>query len=105
VCVTCLVWERAAKMSLGPLFWCPTIEGFLNYQSLIDNPEQLDDPAWQLDVPKDIVEDIKNSIRHPGQLAYYQITPARSKTVAKKFQQLQESGVTLLIGTDSGIPM
>lgn len=24
--------ERTAKMSLGPLFWCPTIEGFLNYQ-------------------------------------------------------------------------
>jgi imidazolonepropionase-like amidohydrolase len=100
-----LIAERTAKMSLGPLFWCPTIEGFLNYQSLVENPEPLDDPAWQLDVPKDIVEDIKNSIRHPGQLAYYQITPARSKTVAKKFHQLEESGVVLLIGTDSGIPM
>src|SRR3954465_4727470 len=85
--------ERTAKMALGPLFWCPTIEGFLNYQSLIENPEPLDDTAWQLDVPNDIVEDIKNSIRHPGQLAYYQITPARSKTVAKKFHQLEESGV------------
>ena len=100
-----LIAERTAKMSLGPLFWCPTIEGFLNYQDLIDNPETLDDPAWQLDVPKDIVEDIKASIKHPGQLSYYQITPARSLTVKKKFQQLQESGVTLLIGTDSGIPM
>jgi imidazolonepropionase-like amidohydrolase len=38
-------------------------------------------------------------------LSYYQITPARSLTVKKKFQQLRESGVTLLIGTDSGIPM
>ena len=56
-------------------------------------------------MPKDIVDDIKNSLKHPGQLAYYQITPARSKTVAKKFHQLEESGVTLLIGTDSGIPM
>jgi imidazolonepropionase-like amidohydrolase len=100
-----MIAERTAKMSLGPLFWCPTIEGFLNYEALIENPEQLDDPAWQLDVPKDIVDDIKKSIEHPGQLAYYQITAARAKTVAKKFQQLQESGVTLLIGTDSGIPM
>ena len=83
-----MIAERTAKMSMGPLFWCPTIEGFLNYQSLIENPEQLDDPAWQLDVPKDIVDDIKNSLKHPGQLAYYQITPARSKTVAKKFHQL-----------------
>jgi imidazolonepropionase-like amidohydrolase len=100
-----MIAERTAKMNIGPLFWCPTIEGFLNYQDLVDNPMQLDDPAWQLDVPKDIVEDIKASIKHPGQLSYYQITPARSLTVRKKFQQLQESGVTLLIGTDSGIPM
>lgn len=97
--------ERTAKMSLGPLFWCPTIEGFLNYQALIENPEQLDDPAWQLDVPNDIVQDIKASIRHPGQLGYYQITPLRAATVAKKFHQLQEAGVVMLIGTDSGIPM
>jgi len=100
-----LIAERTARMNIAPLFWCPTIEGFLNYQSLIENPEQLDDPAWQLDVPKDIVDDIKASIRHPGQLSYYQITPARSVTVAKKFHQLQESGVIMLIGTDSGIPM
>jgi Imidazolonepropionase and related amidohydrolases len=33
--------ERTAKMSLGPLFWCPTIEGFINYESLVDNPEPL----------------------------------------------------------------
>ena len=97
--------ERTAKMNIGPLYWCPTIEGFLNYQSLIDDPESLDDPAWQLDVPNDIVQDIKSSILHPGQLSYYQITPLRATTVAKKFHQLQESGVVLLIGTDSGIPM
>ena len=97
--------ERTAKMSLGPLFWCPTIEGFLNYEDLINNPEQLDDPAWELDVPKDIIADIRSSIEHPGQLSYYQITPLRSVTVKQKFKQLQESGVVLLIGTDSGIPM
>jgi imidazolonepropionase-like amidohydrolase len=97
--------ERTAKMNIGPLFWCPTIEGFLNYQSLIDNPEPLDDPAWQLDVPNDIVQDIKASIRHAGQLSYYQITPLRAATVKKKFRQLQEAGVVMLVGTDSGIPM
>jgi imidazolonepropionase-like amidohydrolase len=97
--------ERTAKMNIGPLFWCPTIEGFLNYQSLIENPEPLDDPAWQLDVPTDIVQDIKASIRHPGQLSYYQITPLRAATVKKKFHQLLEAGVVMLVGTDSGIPM
>jgi imidazolonepropionase-like amidohydrolase len=97
--------ERTAKMNLGPLFWCPTIEGFINYEHLIQNPEQLDDPAWQEGVPEDIVADIKRSLAHPGQLAYYQITPLRAKTVRTKFKQLQDAGVVLLIGTDSGIPM
>lgn len=97
--------ERTAKMSLGPLFWCPTIEGFINYEHLIKNPEQLDDPTWQEGVPADIVEDIKRSIAQPGQLSYYQITPLRAQTVKNKFKQLQEAGVVLLIGTDSGIPM
>ena len=100
-----LIADRTARMSLGPLFWCPTVEGLINYEYLRDNPEQLDDPAWQLDVPPDIVADIKQSIAHPGQLSYYQITPLRRPTVGKKFQQLQESGVVMLIGTDSGIPM
>src|ERR1051326_2948724 len=40
-----------------------------------------------------------------SQLPYYQIPPLRSKTVAHKFKQLQDSGVVMLIGTDSGIPM
>jgi imidazolonepropionase-like amidohydrolase len=97
--------ERTAKMSLGPLFWCPTIEGFINYESLVDNPEPLDDPAHYDGVPSDIAADIKQSIAHPNQLAYYQITPLRAKTVRHKFKQLQDSGVVLVVGTDSGIPM
>ena len=97
--------ERTAKMSLGPLFWCPTIEGFINYDSLVDNPEPLDDPKNYEFIPPDIASDIKQSIAHPNQLAYYQMTPLRAKTVAHKFKQLQESGVVMLVGTDSGIPM
>ncbi len=96
---------RTAQMSLGPLFWCPTIEGFINYENLVENPEQLDDPDAYAGVPDDIVADIKRSITHPGQLSYYQITPLRAKTVRNKFRQLQEAGAVLLIGTDSGIPM
>ncbi|MDQ3120042.1 MAG: amidohydrolase family protein [Verrucomicrobiota bacterium] len=103
--IRAMIAERTAKMSLGPLFWCPTIEGLINYEYLRDNHEQLDDPAWQLDVPADIIADIKQSIAHPGQLPYYQITPLRRPTVGNKFKQLQESGVVMLIGTDSGIPM
>src|SRR4030095_141974 len=100
-----MIRERTAKMSLGPLFWTPTVQGLLNYEYVRDNPEQLDDPSWQVGLPKSIVDDIKQSLRTPQQLSYYQITPLRRPTLNRKIQQLAESGVVLLIGTDSGIPM
>ena len=103
--VIALIRERTAKMSLGPLFWTPTVQGLLNYEYVRDNPEQLDDPSWQLGLPQSIVDDIRQSLRNPGQLGYYQITPLRRPTLARKISQLSESGVVLLIGTDSGIPM
>jgi imidazolonepropionase-like amidohydrolase len=97
--------ERTAKMSLGPLFWTPTVQGLLNYEYVRDNPEQLDDPSWQVGLPQSIVDDIKASLKNPGRLSYYQITPLRRPTLNRKIQQLVDSGVVLLIGTDSGIPM
>jgi imidazolonepropionase-like amidohydrolase len=97
--------ERTAKMNLGPLFWTPTIEGLLNYEYLRDNPEQLDDPAWHDGLPQAIIDDIRQSIAHPDRLPYFQLTPIRRPTLARKFKQLQEAGVVLLVGTDSGIPM
>ena len=100
-----LIRERAAKMNIGPLFWTPTIEGLWNYEYVRDNPEMLDDPSWKEGLPPDIVEDIRASIEHPERLPYFQITPDRKPTLAHKFRQLQNAGVKLLIGTDSGIPM
>ena len=100
-----MIRERTAKMSLGPLFWTPTVQGLLNYEYVRDNPEQLDDPSWQVGLPQSIVDDIKQSLKKPGELSYYQITPLRRPTLARKIAQLSDSGVVLLIGTDSGIPM
>jgi imidazolonepropionase-like amidohydrolase len=97
--------ERTADMSRGPLFWTPTIEGLLNYEYLRDNPEQLDDPAWHEGLPPHVVEDIRRSIQHPDRMPYFQLTPSRRPTLARKFKQLQDAGVVLLVGTDSGIPM
>jgi imidazolonepropionase-like amidohydrolase len=103
--VIALIRERTAQMSLGPLFWTPTIEGLFNYEYVRDNPEQLDDPAWHEGLPPDIIADIKQSIAHPDRLGYFQLNPIRRPTLARKFQQLREAGVVQLIGTDSGIPM
>jgi imidazolonepropionase-like amidohydrolase len=103
--IIAMIRERTARMSLGPLFWTPTVEGLLNYEYLRDNPEQLDDPSWQVGLTPTIIDDIKASLRHPERLSYYQITPMRRPHLGRKIQQLSDSGVVLLIGTDSGIPM
>lgn len=97
--------ERTAKMNLGPLFWTPTVEGLYNFEYVRGNPEKLDDPSWHLGLPSDIIADIKSSLKYPGRMPYFQLTPIRKPTLTKKMQQLKESGAVLLIGTDSGIPM
>ncbi len=103
--VMAMIADRTAQMNLGPLFWTPTIEGLFNYEYVRDHPEKLDDPSWHLGLPPEIIEDIRQSFQHPDRLPYFQITPNRRPTLARKFQQLREAGVVLLIGTDSGIPM
>jgi len=103
--IMAMIKERTAKMSMGPLFWTPTISPLWNYIYFRDNPEILDDPACYEGMPPEIVKDIRDSFKHPDRLSYYQITPQRIPTLARKFQQLRESGLVLLIGTDSGIPM
>jgi len=103
--VIAMIRERTANMSIGPLWWTPTIEGLFNYEYVRDNPEKLDDPSWHEGLPPEIIADIEQSFAHPDQLPYFQITPTRRPTLTRKFNQLRESGVVLLIGTDSGIPM
>lgn len=102
-----LLHERTAtgRISGGPLFWTPTVEGLWQYDLAVDNPEHLDDDCWHRGLKADVIADIRQSIEKPGQLAYTQLTPLRKPTLKRKFQQLRESGVVLLVGTDSGIPM
>ncbi|MCB0633958.1 MAG: amidohydrolase family protein [Saprospiraceae bacterium] len=103
--VMAMIKERTAQMNKGPLFWTPTVEGLYNYEYMRDNPEKLDNDCWHLDLPEDIIADIKQSIQHPGRLPYFQLTPSRRPTLERKVKQLLDAGVVLLTGTDSGIPM
>jgi len=103
--VMALIKEHTAQMNLGPLYWTPTVEGLYNYEYVRDNPEALDNDCWYEGLPQEIIDDIKESIQHPGQLPYFQLTPSRRPTLERKVKQLIEAGVVLLTGTDSGIPM
>ena len=103
--VIAAIRERTANMSRGPLYWTPTIEGLLNYEYLRDNPEQLDSTDWHVGLTPEIIKDITASIAHPDRLPYFQLTPIRRPTLKRKFDQLRDAGVVMLVGTDSGILM
>ncbi len=92
------------RVAGGPLFWTPTIEGLWNYDLTVANPEKLDSKCWHRGLKDDTIEDIRQSLKAPGKLAYMQLTPLRKPTLKRKFAQLKQSGVVLLTGTDSGIP-
>ncbi|WOJ94722.1 amidohydrolase family protein [Congregibacter variabilis] len=102
-----LLKERTAtgRIAGGPLFWTPTVEGLWNYDLTVANPEKLDSECWHRGLEPSTIADIKASIQQPGQLAYTQLTPLRKPTLKRKFQQLRDAGVVMLVGTDSGIPM
>jgi imidazolonepropionase-like amidohydrolase len=87
------------------LYWCPTIEGlYLADYTARTFPERLNDPRWQADMPPAMAMDIRRSLENVTSLDYFLLTFRRLPTLAHKFQQLRETGVTLLVGTDSGIP-
>ena len=97
--------ERTANMAAGPLFWTPTIEVLYNFPRDIKNPEFIDGSDWHEGLTPAIVDDIKRSVSKPERISYFQQTPQRWPTLKRKFEQLREAGVLMLIGTDSGVPM
>jgi len=105
--VMVMLKERtAASMIVGePLYWTPTVEGLWNYVSTRDNPEKLDSTCWHRGLEQSTIDDIRASVSEPSELTYMLLTPKRKPTLLKKFAQLRESGVVMMVGTDSGIPM
>ncbi|RMH18029.1 MAG: Xaa-Pro dipeptidase [Acidobacteria bacterium] len=93
------------KGRANTLFWTPTIAPLLLYEYTRDNPERIDDPRWHLGLAADVVRDVRASLEHLERLPYYQLMPIRRPTLRRKFAQLREAGIILLIGTDSGVPL
>lgn len=102
-----MIKERTAASMIvdDPLYWTPTVEGLWNYVETRDNPEKLDGDCWHRGLEQSTIEDIKASISAPAELEYMLLTPKRKPTLQRKIQQLRESGVIMMVGTDSGIPM
>ena len=84
-----LLKERTAtgRVRGGPLYWTPTVEGLWNNDQVIANPEHLDNECWKRGLADDTIADIKQSIRSPKELLYYDLTPKRKPTLIKKITQ------------------
>jgi imidazolonepropionase-like amidohydrolase len=95
----------ALRKRNASLYWCPTIAPlYLAEYTARAFPDRLDDPRWQRDLSPEVAEDVRRSLSSVTSLDYFTLTFRRIPTLADKFRQLRETGVTLLIGTDSGIP-
>src|SRR5436305_1882416 len=87
------------------LYWDPTMEGLFLYDYTLRYPERVDDQRLKNDLPPEMYKDVHDSIKDVSHLDYFRLVPRRLPTLPNKFKQLRESGVTILVGTDSGIPL
>jgi imidazolonepropionase-like amidohydrolase len=87
------------------LYWTPTIPPLFGFVYTADSfPERLDEPAWREGVPADVAQDIARSLESYPNLPYFALVRRRIPTLQRKFDELRASGVTLVVGTDAGIP-
>lgn len=80
-----------------PFYWTPTIGLPLRAGTSGEDREVLDDPENYLGLPAPVIADIQNSLEN------YNPNPASSAILLRKFRQLQDAGVTFLVGTDGGL--
>jgi imidazolonepropionase-like amidohydrolase len=92
------------RVRARPLYWTPTVGNPINNRYLRENGEMLDDPAWQRGLPPAIVEDIRQSLTQLPALLNRPNALPDPQTYQRKFEQLRDAGVELLVGTDSGNP-
>ena len=99
-----LLKARTALGNRPPLYWTPTIDVLTNFIDRAAKPDYVNDSTWYEFLPADIAADVRRSIQRLDTLAYYRMVPNRKPTLVTKFNQLRQSGVRLLIGTDAGVP-
>jgi imidazolonepropionase-like amidohydrolase len=87
------------------LYWDPTMEPLFLFEYTKQFPERIDDQRLKRDLPPELYRDVHDSIKDVSHLDYFRLVPRRVPMITNKFRQLRESGVTIVVGTDSGIPL
>jgi imidazolonepropionase-like amidohydrolase len=98
------IMQMAAELN-SRLYWDPTVQPFFMFKDTIERPDRIDDPRLKQDLPPDIYKDVRQSLAHPSALEYWRMGLRRLPTLKRKLDQIRESGATIVVGTDAGVPL
>lgn len=96
--------QRLLESAARPLAWTPAISALLNFESLRANREPLDDPRATEPMPPLVARDVLGSLANPESVTWFEMPTVKAQSLCAKLRQLEEAKVTLLLGSDAGVP-
>ena len=75
------------------------------YDITTEYPERLDNQQLKSDLPPYLYEDVRGSLDFFSRLNYFQGAKKGNSQQPAKVKQLYDSGIRIVVGTDSGTPM
>lgn len=97
--------ESVRLMAENGVYSCFTSVVSMVYDITEQFPARLDRQVLKDDLPPDIYDDVRNSLRFPSRLDYFKSKRELSRYHAAKLRQLYNGGVRIVVGSDSGTPM
>ncbi len=96
--------QRLLDPAARPLSWSPAISAVLNFESLRENAEPLDDPRTIAELPPLVAADILGSLANPDRVTWFEMPAVGTLTLCTRLGQLDDAKVGLLLGSDAGVP-
>ncbi len=96
--------QRLLESAARPLAWTPAISALLNFESLRANREPLDDPRATEPMAPLVARDVLGSLANPESVTWFEMPTVKAQSLCAKLRQLEEAKVTLLLGSDAGVP-
>jgi len=96
--------QRLMQPATRALAWTPAISALLNFESLRVNAEPLDDPRVTEQLPPLVAADILGSLSNLDRVTAFEMPATRARSLCTKVRQLEDARLTLLLGSDAGVP-
>ena len=96
--------QRLMQPAARALSWTPAISALLNYESLRENAEPLDDPRTTEQLPPLVADDILGSLSNLERLNAFEMPAIKAPSLCTRLRQLEDAKLTLLLGSDAGAP-